>query len=41
MAHFLSVSVCVCVCVWCNCTTIIWREEEVRAEVGVFASGGP
>ena len=23
-----------CVCVWCNCTSIIWREEKVRAEVG-------
>ena len=40
MAHFLCVCVCVCVClcvcvcVWCNCTIIIWREEEVRAEVG-------
>ena len=22
------------VCVWCNCTSIIWREEKVRAEVG-------
>jgi hypothetical protein len=27
-------SMCVCVCVWCNCTSIIWREEKVRAEVG-------
>ena len=24
----------VCVCVWCNCMSIIWREEKVRAEVG-------
>ena len=23
-----------CVCVWCNCMSIIWREEKVRAEVG-------
>ena len=23
-----------CVCVWCNCISIIWREEKVRAEVG-------
>ena len=26
------------VCVWCNCTSIIWREEKVRAEVGCGGS---
>ena len=39
----VCVRVCVCVCVWCNCTSIIWREAKVRAEVGGGGvnSGGP
>lgn len=30
MAHF----VCVCVCLRCNCTSLVWREAEVRDEFG-------
>ena len=32
------VCVCVCVCVWCNCTSIIGRDEKVRPEVRGWGS---
>lgn len=27
-------TLCVCVCLRCNCTSLVWREAEVRDEFG-------